>query len=140
VSKKVFSIRYPYYSNLVKSTGLLIYVAVFLGMIFMIATGSIISLKQLSEAEDEIGRYSLLKKLGTNKRLLKKNVYKQNAFIFFVPLIISLTHAYFAIQVLFALIGAQEVTLTYISMAFLIIIYVIFYFITSSVYYKVVNR
>lgn len=139
-SRGAFSIRYPYYSNLVKSTGLLIYVAVFLGMVFMIATGSIISLKQLSEAEDEKNKYDLLRKLGTPKELIKKNVYKQNMIVFFVPLFISLAHAYFAIRVLFALIGKPDVTLTYISITFLMIIYIIFYFITSSAYHKVVSR
>lgn len=139
-SRGGFSIRYPNYSNLVKSTGLLIYVAVFLGMVFMIATGSIISLKQLSEAEDEKNKYDLLRKLGTPKDLIKKSVYKQNMIVFFVPLLVSLGHAYFAIRVLFALIGKPDVTLTYISVAFLITIYIIFYFITTSSYYKVISR
>ncbi|MEG0550673.1 MAG: ABC transporter permease [Vagococcus sp.] len=134
-----FSIRYPYYNSLIKSTGVLIYVAVFLGMVFMIATGSIITLKQLSEAEDEILRYDMLRKIGTPKNMIKRSIYKQNSIIFFAPLSISLLHAYFALQVLFVLIGRPALLLTYISVAFLIVIYILFYFATSSSYNKIVN-
>ncbi len=38
------------------------YVAIFIGLIFMLATGSIIMLKQLSEAQEEILQYKTLKK------------------------------------------------------------------------------
>ncbi|HCM90347.1 MULTISPECIES: FtsX-like permease family protein [Vagococcus] len=133
------SIRYPYYSSLVKSTGLLIYVAVFLGVIFMIATGSIITLKQLSEAEEESDRYDMLRKLGTPRAMIKKSIYKQNFIIFFAPLFISLLHTYFALKVLFVLIGVPKLLLTYVSVVFLIIIYIIFYFATSSSYNKIVS-
>lgn len=134
-----FSIRYPYYNSLLKSTGLLIYVAVFLGMVFMIATGSIITLKQLSEAEDEAKRYDMLKKIGTPKKLIKKSIYKQNFIVFFIPLFISLLHAYFALSILFFLINVPNLTLTIISVIFLIVIYILFYFATSSSYNKIVN-
>ncbi|MDT2839585.1 ABC transporter permease [Vagococcus carniphilus] len=137
--RDAFSIRYPYHNSLVKSTGLLIYVAVFLGMVFKIATGSIITLKQLSEAEDETSRYSMLRKLGTPRQMIKRSIYKQNFIVFFAPLLVSLLHAYFALQVLFVLIGKPTLLLTYISVAFLIIIYVAFYFATSSSYNKIVN-
>lgn len=133
------SVRYPYYTSLMKSTGLLIYVAVFLGMVFMIATGSIIALKQLSEAEDETLRYDMLRKIGTPKKMIKKSIYKQNFTVFFVPLFISLLHAYFALKVLFVLIEVPSLTLTLISVAFLILIYTFFYFVTSSSYNKIVN-
>lgn len=137
--KNEMSIRYPYYNGLMKNTGLLIYVAVFLGMVFMIATGSIITLKQLSEAEDETLRYDMLRKIGTPKGMIKKSIYKQNFTVFFVPLFISLLHAYFALRVLFVLIEVPSLTLTLISVAFLLIIYIIFYFATSSSYNKIVN-
>ncbi len=139
VSRADFSIRFPYYNSMVKSTGLLIYVAVFLGMVFMIATGSIITLKQLSEAEDETSRYDMLRKIGTPKGMIKKSIYKQNFIVFFSPLLVSLLHAYFALQVLFVLIGKPGLLLTYISVIFLMLIYIIFYFATSSSYNKIVN-
>ena len=139
-TKNNMSIRYPYYSSIVKNTGLLIYVAVFLGMVFMIATGSIITLKQLSEAEEETDRYDMLRKLGTPRGMIKKSIYKQNFIVFFAPLFISLLHAYFALQVLFVLIGIPKLLLTYISVVFLIGIYVFFYFATSSSYNKIVNK
>lgn len=139
-TQNIMSIRYPYHNSIVKSTGLLIYVAVFLGMVFMIATGSIITLKQLSEAEEERDRYDMLRKLGTPKNMVKKSIYKQNFIVFFAPLLVSLLHAYFALQVLFVLIGIPNLLLTYISVAFLMVIYVIFYFATSSSYNKIVLK
>ena len=139
VSHHVVSLRYPNYSSLIKSSGLLIYVAVFLGIVFMIATGSIITLKQLSEAEDEKQRYEMLRKIGTPKEMIKRSLYKQNSVVFFVPLVISLLHAYFAIKVLLVLIVVPSLLLTYLAVVFLILIYLIFYFATSSAYNTKVN-
>ena len=139
MSHHVVSLRYPNYSSLIKSSGLLIYVAVFLGIVFMIATGSIITLKQLSEAEDEKQRYEMLRKIGTPKEMIKRSLYKQNSVVFFVPLVISLLHAYFAIKVLLVLIVVPSLLLTYLAVVFLILIYLIFYFATSSAYNTKVN-
>lgn len=139
-SRLLFSNRYPYQQSLRMNMGLLVYVAVFLGVVFMLATGSIIMLKQLSEAEEEVGRYEMLRKIGTPKSIIKKSIYKQNAVIFFVPLFVSLCHAIFALEVLYALMAKTDMALTYLSMIFLVTIYVLFYLGTSASYYKTIQQ
>ena len=137
-SRLLFSNRYPYQQAMRMNMGLLVYVAVFLGVVFMLATGSIIMLKQLSEAEEEVGRYDMLRKIGTPTSVIKKSIYKQNAVIFFIPLLVSMCHAIFALKVLYALIAKTDMALTYLSMILLITIYILFYLGTSASYYKTV--
>ncbi|MDY4306698.1 hypothetical protein SNF32_02395 [Enterococcus mundtii] len=52
-------------------------------MIVIIATGSILMVRQLSEAEIERTNYQLLTKLGIAQRKTNRMIYKQNALMFF---------------------------------------------------------
>ncbi|MGO3732503.1 MAG: ABC transporter permease [Vagococcus sp.] len=135
-----FSDRYSFSKEIRTLIGLLIYVAMFLGLVFMIATGSMITLKQLSEAEDEKYRYSMLKKIGVPKQMIAKSIYKQNFVIFFVPLGVGVWHAVLALEVFFAITSKLNLFFTYVSVLLLILIYVMFYFATSSSYNKIITQ
>ena len=45
---------------------------IFLGLVFLLATGSIIYFKQLTEAHADRERYIVLRKLGVTKTEMKK--------------------------------------------------------------------
>ena len=69
-----------------------VFVLGFLGLIFVMATGSIIYFKQLTEAMADTPRYEILKKIGVSSRQLGIAIIQQNAFIFVLPMIIGLAH------------------------------------------------
>lgn len=133
------AMRFPLLSENRSMTGLLIYTAVFLGIVFMVAAGSMIMLKQLSAAEDEKPRYQLLKKLGVPRTTIRRSIFKQQLLIFFLPYLLSLCHAYFALVVLFQIITRpSSLTLTYLSISLLTVTYIVFYAMTSSAYEKII--
>ena len=64
-SRLNYNARYPRLRAIDRQIGINIFVALFVGMIVIIATGSILMVRQLSEAEIERTNYQLLTKLGS---------------------------------------------------------------------------
>ncbi|OJG73951.1 hypothetical protein RV12_GL000532 [Enterococcus quebecensis] len=119
--------------------GLFIYVAMFLGILALIITGSILMLQQFSEAEREKESYDLLKKIGIPKKEITKLIYQQNSIIFFPPMIIGVLHASFAIYVFSKIITSSGYWLAYLSCGLLILIYLAYYFLTSAIYSRMIH-
>ncbi|MDR2063439.1 MAG: ABC transporter permease [Candidatus Nomurabacteria bacterium] len=69
------------------------YLAVYLGVIFLIASGTVLAIAQLSEANDNVRRYKLLHKIGTDERQINRAVFLQNLIYFGVPLTLALAHS-----------------------------------------------
>ena len=52
------------YESSVTTKAIIAFLAIYLGIVFMIACAAILAIQQLSEATDNVERYNLLKKLG----------------------------------------------------------------------------
>ena len=77
-----------------KSTSVIIaYLAVYLGIIFSVMAAVILAITQLSEASDNAQRYSLLRKLGADDKMISKALLSQIAIYFGVPLLLAIIHS-----------------------------------------------
>lgn len=73
------------------------YIGIYLGIVFLIACSTILSLIQLSEADDNIKRYNLLSKLGTSEKVINRSIFVSVLISFLIPLIIAIIHSVFGI-------------------------------------------
>ena len=48
-----------------------IFIAIYLGIVFLIASSAILALKQLTESSDNKQRYSILRKIGCDEKMIK---------------------------------------------------------------------
>ncbi|EOH60707.1 hypothetical protein I587_00595 [Enterococcus mundtii ATCC 882] len=135
-----YNARYPRLRAIDRQIGINIFVALFVGMIVIIATGSILMVRQLSEAEIERTNYQLLTKLGIAQRKTNRMIYKQNALMFFPPMILGITHAVFAINVFSQYVEGADYWLAYFVCGLLIVIYLLFYFMTSRLYCRIIEE
>ncbi|WP_338751422.1 ABC transporter permease [Bacillus sp. FJAT-52991] len=135
-----FSSYYEVYAAGLESTGLLIFVGGFLGLVFLAATGSIIYFKQLTEAHADQDRYRILSNIGVNKKDLRKTIAKQVFFIFALPLLAGIAHSAVALTALSNLLTTSLVVPTLICMGVYMIIYIMYYFMTVQAYYKIVTN
>jgi putative ABC transport system permease protein len=119
--------------------GLFIYVAMFLGILALIITGSILMLQQFAEAEKEKVKYDLLRKIGVSQKQITWLVYQQNSIIFFPPMVIGVLHAFFAIYVFSKFVSSSGYWLAYLSCGMLILIYLAYYFLTSAIYARIIS-
>lgn len=77
-----------------------IYVTMYIGIVFMVACASILSIGQLSEISNNRSRYLLLSKLGANEKLLTGSLFMQISFCFAPPLLLAVVHSVVAVKVL----------------------------------------
>lgn len=83
------------------STGLsamITFIALYLGIIFLIASSAILALKELSESLDNKQRYSILRKIGTDEKMIRKALFMQIGIFFLIPLALAIVHSIFGIQ------------------------------------------
>ncbi|MBP0725477.1 ABC transporter permease [Bacillus sp. RG28] len=138
--KAAFSSFYADYSAGIESSGLLIFMGGFLGLVFLVATGSIIYFKQLTEAHSDKGRYEILHKIGVNKKEMRKTIAKQVLFVFALPLLVGIAHCAVALSALSNLLQTSLVTPVVICIGVYACIYIVYYFLTVNAYYKIVTN
>ncbi|EHJ07897.1 FtsX-like permease family protein [Staphylococcus simiae] len=113
-------------SSLSGLTGILLFVTSFLGISFLIAVSCIIYIKQIDETEDELDNYIILRKLGFTQKDMAKGLKLKIIFNFGLPLIIALTHAYFASLAYMKVMGTDNQRPIFIVMIIYTCIYAIF--------------
>jgi len=120
--------------------GVALFIGSFLGVIFVLATGSIIYYKQLSEAYANQRYYETLRKIGVTKKEVRKSISKQVSFSFISPLIVGLVHSLFAIPIINNMPINNIIIPILISSGAYCIIYFGYYVLTVYSYFKVVYK
>ncbi len=74
------------------------FIAIYLGIIFLIASSAILALKQLTESSDNRQRYIVLRKIGCDEKMIHQALFRQIGIFFAMPLILAIVHSVFGIQ------------------------------------------
>ena len=77
---------------------IIVFIAIYLGIIFLIASSAILALKQLTESSDNKQRYTILRKIGCDEKMINKALFRQIGIFFGLPLILAIIHSIFGIQ------------------------------------------
>lgn len=72
---------------------ILSYLAIYIGIVFLITCAAVLALQQLSESADNVQRYSLLKKLGAEERMVSRALFTQIFLYFMMPLALAIVHS-----------------------------------------------
>ncbi|MGP4947335.1 MULTISPECIES: ABC transporter permease [Bacillus] len=132
--------KYGAYKSVVEASGLVIFAGVFLGLVFLAATGSIIYFKQLTEATIDQDKYIILRKLGVSKQTIFKSIAKQIAFIFILPLTIGSLHSIVALKALSNTLGIDIFIPVLTTIVAYTLIYFAYYILTVKSYNNIVNK
>lgn len=123
-----------------KTMGLGMFIVGFLGLTFLITSGCILYFKQVDESEEEKGGYTILRKLGFTEDDLLKGVQTKQLFNFGIPLIVGLSHSYFAVQSGWFFFGTELWTPMLIVMVVYAALYSIFGILSVLYYKKVIKQ
>ncbi|MBQ9898084.1 MAG: FtsX-like permease family protein [Ruminococcus sp.] len=74
------------------------FIALYLGIVFLITCGAILALKQLSDSVDSVGRYSILRKIGADESDISASLFRQTGMLFLLPLLLAALHSFFALR------------------------------------------
>ncbi len=77
---------------------IVVFISIYLGIIFLIASAAILALKQLTESTDNRQRYIILRKIGCDEKMINKALFRQIAIFFMLPLVFAIIHSIFGIQ------------------------------------------
>lgn len=77
---------------------IIVFIAIYLGIIFLIASCAILALKQLTESSDNRQRYIILRKIGCDEKMINQALFRQIGIFFGLPLVLAIIHSIFGIQ------------------------------------------
>jgi putative ABC transport system permease protein len=120
--------------------GINLFVTIFVCLLFVMASGSVIYFKQLTDAVSEISKYETLYKLGISHKDVKKTIGKQLRFMFGAPYVVAVVHSFFALLSLSRMLGQNLFKIGLISCIAFLMLYVLFYLGTKQSYIKVITR
>ncbi len=122
------------YEASVGLTVLFVFTGSYLGLVFLISAAAILALKELSNASDNQGKYSVLRKIGVDEKMINRSLLGQSALFFGLPLGLAVIHSIFGIQTgVFMLSAFSRDGLTgaiIFSAAIILMIYLIYFAVT----------
>ncbi|MCB6991910.1 ABC transporter permease [bacterium 210820-DFI.6.37] len=126
--------------------GGLLFVGIFLGLLFLMATVLIIYYKQITEGYEDRERYQIMQKVGMSLAEVKQSIRSQILLVFFLPLAVAVIHVAAAFNMMSKLLLALQLPnvwlfalFTAITILVFIVIYVAVYGLTAREYYKLVK-
>ena len=84
---------------------MVLFIAIYLGIIFLIASSAILALKQLTESSDNKERYMILRRIGVDEKIINRALFRQIGLFFIFPLILAIIHSIFGIQFVMTLMS-----------------------------------
>lgn len=118
--------------------GTFFFFGLFTSIVYIIATGSILYFKLLSEAINDRDKFIILSKIGITNFEIKDIIKKQVGISFLLPLIIGSLHGIVAIRTLKKLVQYNMTIPIISSILTFSSIYGIFFIITSKKYHKII--
>ncbi len=134
---------YKEYKKIKALTGMKIFVVSSLALVLLVATGSIIYFKLLTEAHSDKNRYETLRKIGVNKKEVRTTIAKQTLFIFLLPLIIGILNAAMltmSVSLQYSMDIQQDIISFIYAMTTYGVIYLVYYVLTINSYNRIVNK
>lgn len=123
-----------------------LFLGIFLGLLFLMATVLIMYYKQISEGYDDKERFEIMQKVGMSRDEIKKTISSQIMMVFFMPLVTACVHIAFAFKIITKLLAVMNLTnvslFAWCTAGTVIIfglIYGIVYAMTAKVYYRIVS-
>lgn len=127
-------------------SGGFLFLGVFLGIVFLMATVLIIYYKQVSEGYEDNARFEIMRKVGLSEREARRAIRSQILTVFFMPILVAAIHIAFdfnLVVLLLRLFSLTNVKLTALcTLGTLLVfcaVYAVVYTLTARSYYKIVR-
>ena len=124
----------------------LLFLGIFLGTLFVMATVLIIYYKQVTEGYEDKSRFGIMQKVGLTRAEIKGSIHSQMLLMFFLPLAAAAMHITAAFPIITKLLAAMNLTnvrlfaaATAGTLAVFAVVYTAVYMLTSRVYLRIVS-
>ena len=122
----------------------ILYIGLYLGIVFLIASAAVLALQQLSEASDSSDRYKALKKIGATEKMINKTIFAKTVIYFVMPLGLAIVSSIVGINVVnkfLSMYGNTNIVPTsLLTLAILVIVYGGYFYVTYTGYKSIVKN
>ena len=109
-------------------------VCIFMFMVFIFASGSIIFMKLYNDAFEEKERYRDLRKIGISTKTLKAGVQKELLLTYIVPFLLMSLSSYFSVHALANMMQTDLLSVNILSVGVIAIFFVVCYSLSVVIY------
>lgn len=109
-------------------------VCIFMFMVFIFASGSIIFMKLYNDAFEEKERYRVLRKIGISTKTLKAGVQKELLLTYIVPFLLMSLSSYFSVHALANMMQTDLLSVNILSVGVIAIFFVVCYSLSVVIY------
>lgn len=132
------------YNESKSGTTNILFVAMYLGIVFLITSMAVLALQQLSEASDSIERYKVLRRIGANREMINRTIFTQTLVYFSLPVILALIHSAVGVTVIHKELNSfTQVDIRFsvlITTLVFVVVYIGYFYTTYSGYKNIVKN
>jgi putative ABC transport system permease protein len=132
------------FENNMGISSIFLYVGIYIGIVFLISSAAVLALSQLSGANESLGRYKVLKKLGVSTTMINKSIFIQVLLYFILPISLALVHSVYGIKVannVVAIFGDYDTVGNNIFViGTILLVYTVYFVMTYKNYKRIVNK
>jgi len=92
--------REQVYASAYGQIAIIIFLGIYIGLIFLIASAAILALQQLTDTGDNRSHYEVLKKLGVSKDMINRSLLIQTLQYFLLPVFVALIHTFVGVYLI----------------------------------------
>ncbi|MCR5308056.1 MAG: hypothetical protein K6E24_03585, partial [bacterium] len=131
-------------NSITYATAFAIFIVIYIGIVFMITSAAILALKTLTDANDNIGKYVILRQIGVSEKMINKSLFYQNILFFGMPIALSIVHSIFGIKLVrdfFTMLGLDcPIKSIFISFGIILIIYGLYFILTNKTCKRIIRE
>lgn len=109
---------------------------IFMFMVFILASGSIMFMKLYNDSFEEQERYLVLRKMGMSDKVLQKSIANELGVAYALPFVVMGISSYFSVHALELMMQADLRIINVVSVLAVLAIFLLCYFLSVSVYRK----
>ena len=114
------------------------------GIVFALASGTVLAIEQLSESSDNKERYRILGQLGASKPMVNRCLLVQIGITFMFPLIVALIHSFVALKeinyIISLMVSINIADNILVTTIFIVIVYGGYYLATYLASNRIINE
>lgn len=93
-----FSSKREIYNSSIGFGATATFLALYLGIVFLITSAVILALKALSDSLDSLERYEMLRRIGADEKDITRSLLHQQGIFFLLPMLLAVFHSIFGIK------------------------------------------
>lgn len=126
------------------TSALFTFIGLYLGIVFALASGTVLAIEQLSESSDNKERYRILGQLGASRPMINRSLLVQIGITFMFPLIVALIHSFVALNeinyIINLMVSINIADNIIITAVFIVLVYGGYYLATYLASNRIINE